>query len=80
MSENLDLSDEIAEVEVCFKVTGLSWDHPRVKSWLNRCGFDSRHHITAAGYNALVRSLRNLLNEIHCAESKTNSRGISNGH
>lgn len=58
-----DLSDAIAQCEAYFKVLGLGWDDPRVQSWLRRCGFASKHYITADGYSALVRHLQRLLEQ-----------------
>lgn len=60
-----DLSDDIACVQVLFQLTGLSWQSDRVRAWMGRCGFESKHDLTPAAYRTLVKHLR----QIH-AESK----------
>lgn len=55
-----DISDTIALIQVQFKTLGMGFNHPRVVAWMQRCGFETKHHISPEAYQSLAKKLHDL--------------------
>lgn len=58
--EITDFSPAIAILGTQFNRTGMSWDHPRVKAWMDRAGFPTRYHASLEAYYTLAEHLEKL--------------------